>query len=281
MVIGRYMDTSEDVYLDLWQPSHVAIQGMTRSGKSALMYLILGSLVDDIGLGMVRLCGVDPTAILLHEFARDRADFSLGPDNAVGAVDVLRRVKAEMDDRIEAMHDGDLDKVTDFRAGYPLVVVVIEEMPGIIRRLRADDKVNGRRGTESLAAQWDALVNTLLAESAKAGIRLVMIAQRFAIGETLDGSGRGNVGTAISMNLTHPESVAMLHPSLTTDQAKEAGRFAPGEGYIEAPGAPPRKFRADYIGDYPQYLARVREVLGSRSDDLRLVADDDDGGEVA
>lgn len=60
--IGRRKDGSGDIWVDLADAAHWLMQGITRSGKSALTYAILSQCVQ---MPHVKIVGVDPTAILL------------------------------------------------------------------------------------------------------------------------------------------------------------------------------------------------------------------------
>lgn len=68
LIIGR-SKRGGDVLLDVSESVHTAVQGVTRSDESALMYGILSGLSyrDD-----VLICGIDPTGVLLSPFTSGR-----------------------------------------------------------------------------------------------------------------------------------------------------------------------------------------------------------------
>lgn len=96
---------------------------------------------------------------------------------------MLERLTAEMDARIRSIAPGrdsvDLgpESMTSAvpmsstrRSVCPLLVVVLEEYPGLLRVLDGTDKGLGRAARAAVAR--------LLAEGGKAGVRVVLVAQR-------------------------------------------------------------------------------------------------------
>ena len=92
---------------DAW---HYAIQGMTRSGKSVLVYSLLAPLA---ACDNVRICGVDPTGILLKPWQEHPGSEyrHLGGKDLQHAADVLASLCDEMDRRIQDMLAAYQDKI--------------------------------------------------------------------------------------------------------------------------------------------------------------------------
>ena len=84
---------------DAW---HYAIQGMSRSGKSVLVYSLLAPLA---ACDNVRICGVDPTGIMLKPWQEHPGSEyrHLGGRDLQHAADVLASLCDEMDRRIQDM----------------------------------------------------------------------------------------------------------------------------------------------------------------------------------
>ena len=121
VVLGRGEDATE-VVADPAAPWHLAIQGATRSGKSALSYTFLGALAARPD---VLVCGVDPSGILLAPWlpGRGGAWIATGTADLTGAVTALSGVVAEMDTpdngagRRRAGQDRGLRRVVSAAAG--------------------------------------------------------------------------------------------------------------------------------------------------------------------
>lgn len=213
--------------------SHLIIQGQTRSGKSQLAYNLLAqaAMVPEI-----RLVGIDPTALLLAPVAQRGEDLiALGADDWQGAIDVLRAVKTESDRRVATLVPARMDKIIEFTGQAPLWLVVIEEYPAVLEGAQDEDLEHGRKPGDRLEPRIRRLLRQIVAQSAKAGIRVMLLAQR-AEASIIDGASRSNIGTRISLRVDNPDSVRMLHPSADADLCKRVEGFAPGVALIDRPG---------------------------------------------
>jgi DNA segregation ATPase FtsK/SpoIIIE-like protein len=254
VVVGR-TETGHDLVLDFAAAWHTAIQGQTRSGKSVLTYNILSKLA---AMPSVTVVGCDPTGILLHPFEEAPMPHlrALGTGDMSAHKKVLAALLVEMDRRIELLRSQDLDKLEEFTPELPLLVVVLEEFPGIMGAATGDDAVTGAKAAERLAPFIQVAVGRLVRESAKVGIRVILLAQRMS-SQAVDTDARSQFGCRISLRLDNADAVKMLHDSVTPDLLAQWPTFAPGVGVYELPGQR-QKFRADRI-DYPTYIKCVRQ----------------------
>lgn len=228
---------------------HTICQGVTRSGKSVWTYGLLGQLAHRPD---VLITGCDPTGLLWRPFTGTRhADWqSSGLAELPGHEKVLRAVVDEMDARIrELPADRDSIEITTAR---PLIVVVLEEYPGLLRVLDAA-KTRG----DDPGARVRALVSRLLAEGAKAGVRVVILAQR-AEASVVGAFERAMCSLRISFRVDNRASVELLHPG--ADPAVADGHTAalPGVALLSRPGHELARIRAPYVGGYSDYAATVR-----------------------
>ncbi len=69
VMLGR-TEIGTDLWVDLAEPYHWAIQGQTRSGKSKFVALILAKVAPSVDRGVTVVAGTDPSALLLAPFAR-------------------------------------------------------------------------------------------------------------------------------------------------------------------------------------------------------------------
>jgi S-DNA-T family DNA segregation ATPase FtsK/SpoIIIE len=233
--------------------AHVAVQGQTRSGKSQFAYNLLGRLA---GLEYVRVVGIDPSGLLLAPFAETGEPLiALGQGDAGAGLDVLQAVKDEADTRIERMAPARIDKRDHFTTATPLWVVVLEEYPGILEAAADEDTAHGRKPGERVEPQVRRLIRQLVAQSAKAGVRVFLMAQR-AEASILDGAIRSNFGTRISLRVDNADSVRMLHPSADPAMCARVERFAPGVALIDRPGRPRTIVRGPTTS-YADYYQRI------------------------
>ena len=252
--LGR-TERGTDLVLDLGDSWHTALQGMSRSGKSVLTYALLAGVAHRRD---VVVCGIDPTGILLNPWSGyPGAEYRcLGASDMVAASDALQRIVDEMDRRIAWLLDHDLDKVPEYTAEMPLLLVVLEEYPGTLSAAQGDDQAAGRKPAEKVEPKIQRNVRRLVQEGAKAGIRLLLIAQRMDA-SIVGGAERSNLGNRFTMRVDNRDAVTMLHPTAPPELVEKVNRFTPGVGFVERPGEGLVLFKADLL-EYRGYVQLVR-----------------------
>lgn len=226
VVVGRCQDGS-DATVDLRDASHVAIQGMTRSGKSALCYTLLSPLVEAVRAGHVRLAGLDPNRVLLGPWQHvtgSTDDLALGSDPEQAA-DLLDSLVADLDERLNLLDVLGLEALTDFTDECPLSVVVLEEYPATLAAAEAHD--SGVKPAERTGPRIKRAVARLVSEGAKAGVRIILIAQRMDA-SVVGGRERSQFGTRVTLAVDNRDAVAMLHPEVEPETVEEVRQFPPG-----------------------------------------------------
>lgn len=259
LIIGR-SEREEEVFLDVSESVHTAVQGVTRSGKSALMYGILSGLSyrDD-----VLICGVDPTGVLLSPFTSGRgaAWIHNGTKDMEHAAAVLENIVEAMDSRIALLNHYRIDKLDQFTPKMPLIMVVLEEYPGLISTAKSDDDASGRRTGDRIRPKIERSIGRLLKEGAKVGIRVIVLAQRMSA-EAIDTDSRAQLGRKISLRVDNPDSIRMLHQQASPELVGKIYEFPPGRAVMEAPGMKLTKIQADNT-EYSTYIQRVEEGIAS------------------
>lgn len=260
-VLGR-TSRGQDMALDIaGDPFHLACQGASRSGKSVALMGLLGGYAPASRRGAVIVGGIDPTGLLLAPWAdHPGSEFrALGLSNLDAVTAALSAAVSEMDRRIAWLMDQGRDKVTtpdDFAALF----FVLEEYPGLVAALGSADaplKPGDRR-----LPMVKAGVQRLIQEGAKAGVRVLLLAQRMDA-SIVGGSERSNIGTRISLRVDNRDAVAMLHPDADTETVERIRGFAAGYAYVERPAEAPQIVRFDAV-DYAEYR---RVVMGGISDE--------------
>lgn len=235
---------------------HIAIQGKTRSGKSQASYNLLARVASNPA---VRVVGSDPTEVLLAPF-QDRLPeerhLVLGVDNQERTEEMLRWVKNLSDRRISKMRELRIDKYELFSARFPLLLLVLEEFPGILEAADDQDIIEDRKAGKKVGNRIRALVRQIAAQSAKAGVRILLLAQR-AEANILGGNARSNFAIKMSLRVDEPESLKMLHPSATPEDCEAAGLFKPGQAFFDRPGDGRQIIRNHFVGEYRKYFDYV------------------------
>jgi hypothetical protein len=231
-VANRYWITPYDLV-------HLAVQGTTGSGKSVFVYGLLAQLVTAPNL---LIAMSDPTGLLARPFAgtfHEEWQVS-GTGNVQAHIDLLERLVELMDQRIEMLpprHDQ-----VDITEGCLLVVAMLEEYAGLIRAATAADLGKKSGGhTERIKL----LVARLLSEGRKAGIRLVIIAQRFEA-SVIGGYEREQCAIKISFRVGNATSIEMLHPG-GRPEAEQHATSPPGIALLSAPGIPLARVKSPYL----------------------------------
>ena len=250
--IGHSLDRGP-ISIDLVSEAHCLITGQTRSGKSVFTYSLLSQLAL---MPHVRVVGVDFSGILLRPFAQRIPDPQVvnGGDDVPAAIRVLTWLKGEMDRRNDALSKSDLDKWSEFSPAFPLICCVLEEFPGTVARIKAADA--GKKPAERLLPRWQALVASLMAEGAKAGIRLILIAQR-PDAEVVGGAARENMPVRVAFKQSSSEAYRMLYPDIEPAEVERVKMQPPGVGMFESPRLSRRIFKGPYV-DYSDYVRHVR-----------------------
>ena len=132
----------DPVSYDFATPSHIALAGATRSGKSALAYWLLGQLS---AMPWVRIVGSDISRLLLAPFAGDPL-VALGQDDLDAHARALEGVDKLVRDRLDRLVAERCDKIDEFTVACPLVVVVIEEFPSLLELAKTLDASTSPKG---------------------------------------------------------------------------------------------------------------------------------------
>lgn len=252
VMIGRD-EQARPVPIALADSAHLIVQGSSGSGKSTAMYGFLGQVAPAPDVLVV---GSDITGKLLEPWATRPGMagwHALGTRNLGAHVRVLERCVREMDRRIEQMPPGhDSVQITTDR---PLILMVIEEFPGLVRLLATTNKELEKTARSMLAR--------LFGESRKAGMRLLLIAQR-ADANLIGGFERDQCSHAISFRVGSLSALSMLHADADKAVFAEHSTAQPGIALLSAPGDPLRRFRAP-LTDYATYYAEVVAEGGARA----------------
>ena len=130
----------------------------------------------------------------------------------------------------------------------PLVLVVLEEFPGLLRAAQAKDK--------KLAERITSTVLRLVSEGRKAAFRVLMLAQRFEANAVGGGYARDQFALRLSFRVPG-ESLVMLHGEDARRLGPEHANAAPGVAYLSAPSRELVRLRAPYLGSYGEFCDRI------------------------
>lgn len=242
--LGRGED-GDPVAVRLGSAAHLIVQGASGSGKSVGCYGLLGQLAHATD---VRVTGSDITGLLLAPWLGRPGEVPppvLGTRAPAAHVTMLERLTRTMDERIATMPPG-RDSV-DLGPDVPLILAVLEEYPGLLRVLKGADK--------ALETRARTAVGRLLAEGRKAGVRVLIIAQR-ADADVIGGYERGQASHTVSFRVDTMAALKMLHADVSPDAAVEHATAPAGVALLSAPGIPLSRLRAP-LTTYADYCATV------------------------
>lgn len=250
-------ETGQDLALSLLDTMHLIAQGQTRSGKSRWLYGLLAQLA---GCRDVLIGGSDITGLVARAFEGTRhADgWASGSANIAEHAAALERVVAEMDRRNSIMPP--LMDVFPTSAQAPLLFVVIEELAGLMEAAEAID-AQRQRGEAKLSARIKGAIKRLMAEGAKAGIRVLLLVQRAEAG-IIGGFARGQASIRLSFRVDDAESVKMLHPGVDPITAAEHAVSPAAIALVSGPELPLQRGRAPHMPDYRTFVELVQERSG-------------------
>lgn len=252
------------------QAPHTCVQGATRSGKSVWCYSVLAQLarLDD-----VLIAGSDPSGLLLGRpwaGTRHHQWQATGSGDVLAHRDLLDRLVAEMDARIAEL-PARQDKLTVFTPDRPLIVVVLEELAGLLRLASTTPTPKGElKVREQLLHAFGRLVS----EGHKAGMRLLVVTQR-ADATIIEGFARGQLGLRLSFRADDPEALVMLHGQDARAELVQHRQSPPGVALVQAPGIALTRARGPRLpgpsedADYARYWD---EVAGDAPARLHQVA---------
>lgn len=255
---------SKAVVIPLDVAQHYALQGQSRSGKSVALYSLISQLR---ATPFVQITGVDPTGALpsIH----DTTSWVLAGDGGIGVADLslwLDKIEAILNQRLFDLRQSHyLDKFELNDHKHPLLIIVFEEFPGVLRSLKLAEA--GVKPAERVSDRLKAIYGRLLMESAKVNIRTVTVAQR-ADAEFLGGAERAQIACRITFKVDNQDAVKMFHDGVSGHEWETLRNAAPGVGIIEQIGQPRTIFRAFNIG-FPEY----RDAAGPMPE-LVTIADD-------
>ena len=226
LILGRGED-AVTLGHDGTSAAHIAVQGQNGSGKSAFTYGLLAQLC---AAPDVLITGSDITGLVLGrawDHTAHREWQVTGTQDLPAHAAMLDALVAEMDRRLEGMPDRH-DKVSP-TVQTPLVLVVLEEFPGLLRAAQAKDK--------KLAERITSTVLRLLYEGRKAAFRVLMLAQRFEANAV----GGGYVRLSFRVPA---DSLVMLHGEDARPLGPAHANADPGIAHLSAPGRDCVRLRA-------------------------------------
>lgn len=203
------------------------------------------------------MCGLDPSGILLGPFTSGRGAgwIATGTGDLTRHAEAVAGAVAEMDARIASLNACGLDKIDQFTANVPVLLLVLEEYPGLLAAARTEDDANGRQGSDRVAPKIERSIGRLVKEGAKVGVRLLVLAQRMSA-KAVDTDDRSNFGLRVTLRVDNGDAVRMMHDGVDSALIEDVRQFPPGMGLVEAPGRPLVRFRSDRT-TYGQYRRRV------------------------
>ena len=247
VTFGR-LETGRPVVESLDTMGMLACQGQTRGGKSSWSY---GLLRQVSGASEIEVSGIDPTGKLLGPWDDGHPQgVDLCTSSDYTAMEKTSQLLVEeMRDRI-AKIPRDEDKLGP-GSGVPLRLVVLEEWADALTIASiAKNKANGRD------TELGRNIATLLSQSHKARMRVVMLCQRFDAA-LVGGFNRNNFSHAITFRTRSKDGVQLLHESCPDHIAQRHATEKPGIALVETPTVPLQRMLAPGARSYRSYVEAV------------------------
>ena len=237
-VPGVILGRSEAGEAVRWAPpsdlSHLAIQGQSRSGKSSLLYGVIGQLLSKGHF----VCGVDPAGNLFKSWPPrrlpDGTDSSSLIANGLADLQQLRTVLdgllGLLDGRLETLGQSPADKLRPDDLRHPPVFVVLDEFAGLVSLVKTADQTLGK--DEKLSPLLETVKDRLLAEGLKVNLVMIISTQRFDA-SILGGAARSNIRTRVTLRVDNADAIRMLHDSVPDDLRAAIPSFPAGRGVVE------------------------------------------------
>lgn len=251
LLIGR-TDAGDPLRRSLAETGHLVVQGQTTSGKSSWCYSLLGQLSEAPD---VVVAGSDPSGLLLAPWLQRRPEWiALGTrGGAETHLDVLDRLVDEMDRRLSALPSG-VDKLAITEA-TPLVLVVLEELPGLLRLAGSSPKPPA--GQAKVVDRVQGQIGRLLSESAKVAMRVLIVSQR-ADAAIIGGYERAQASFRLSFSVDTADAVRMLHPQVSPAMISAHATAPKGVALLTAPELPLARIRGPFLeGEYADYCRLI------------------------
>lgn len=249
---------SDCVSISLDASQHYAFQGQARSGKSVAMYGFLSQLREHTNW---QITGIDPTGALPS--AADSIPWVLAGGGGIRPSDVsewLDELESVLNRRLVALRrDQSADKFEFDDPNYPMLLIVLEEFPGVLKSLKVAEA--GVKPAERVTDRLKAVYGRLLMEALKVNIRVLTIAQR-ADAEILGGAERAQIACRVTFKVDNQDAVRMFHDGISGHEWEQLRNAAPGVGVIDQIGQPRTMFRAfstSFI-EYRQIAGAMPEV---------------------
>ena len=234
---------------------HLLMQGVSRFGKSSLMYLMLSWMAR---MRDVQVWGFDHTSMVLGPLEGLPGKRATTDD----VVDHMRLMDDLLDllkQRISQLVAMELDSFEDIAdpTTMPIVVVVCEEFPGLVQKFVDHDRITGVKAADRLAPRLEAGIGRLTAEGGKVGIKVVLLSQRFLIGTGLTSTTRSNCNVRMTF-LTDAAGVELVLPDADPATIERVTKFGKGRAMITMDRVPSFELQADYLGGYSKYIEQVK-----------------------
>jgi len=244
---------SDCVSISLDASQHYAFQGQARSGKSVSLYGFLSQLRENTNW---HFTGIDPTGAL--PAASDDIAWVLTGESGLRPSDValwLDQVEGVLNRRLSALRrDPGVDKFEFDDPKYPVLLIVLEEFPGVLKSLKVAE--TGVKPAERVTDRLKAVYGRLLMEALKVNLRVMTIAQR-ADAEILGGAERAQIACRVTFKVDNQDAVRMFHDGVSGSEWDQLRNAAPGVGIIEQIGQSRTLFRA-YSTSFTEY----RQIAG-------------------
>lgn len=264
------------------QGNHIFLAGLTGSGKSGVLWSVIGALAPDIKSGRVELHVIDlKMGVEMSAGYRLFATFTWTALAALDTLEMLvRKMRSRGDARRErSMRTGEPGRDHEPTPGDPLLVLLIDEILDLLK-ISGDERIKrnliAADGTESdeeseitIAKYAGRLLLLLLSQGRALGISIITATQNAAkaVFELL----RDMYPMLVGLRLAGEEQVRMVYGVGAAARGIEATEIPvdqPGTAFIDSPEAGGEALRVRFFRVSDTDIIKLVEIFGRPVDEL-------------
>jgi hypothetical protein len=263
----------------LWN-NHLFLAGVTGSGKSGVLWSIIGAIAPDIATGRVQLHVIDlKRGGEMAAGARLFESWAYLVSDAIAVLEKLLRImRARLDERREhAMRTGEPIRNHEATPGDPHHVLLIDEFIALVE-LVGDIKgkfevpqIDGTFEEDTIRVDKyiGRLLMELLSQSRAVGFTLIAATQNAA--KALFDVLKDLFSVTVGLRQASAQQVQMVHGTGATERGIEAAAITvdeAGVGFIDAPEAGGQAMRVRFFRVEDEDIKHLVEIFGRPADAL-------------
>lgn len=226
LMIGT-ADITTPLVIDLVKMPHLIVAGTTGSGKSMLLHAMISSIIRTYTKIGIKLALVDPKLVEFDRYARHPALLYPVVNEPELAIDMLKDLKEEMNNRYRVFQKYQCRDISEYRLKFkkiPYIVLVIDELADLMRV----------KGFEKLLCE-------LAQKSRASGIHIIAATQHPS-SKVLTGEIRANFPSKIACKVS-----TQVHSRVVLDRHGAENLLGKGDALLLDEAGGTYRFRGAFV----------------------------------